>query len=126
MEQYDKELLLHDTAGTPVTADSQSTGKAIALRRALKSKVKVHVKAADAASADETYVLYVEVSDLVGGTYTEVARVNIPRGDLGIYEMALSGKGVEKLDADSAFVRVRWDVGGTTPSLDFTAYVVPG
>lgn len=118
-------LLQLEAGSAAKIASGDGTGVAINLRKHKASICRFHVTACDATDGSETYVLILAVSDLVGGTYTEVARVTVPRGVTGIYEVAVTGVGVEKLDADCDWARVSWTLGGATPSITFKAYIVP-
>lgn len=124
MQTNDSLLVLEDGAAAR-TSTASGTGIACNLRKYRAAIIGVDVSECDATTGNETYVLSVEVSDVVGGTYTEVARVTVPRGVTGQFEMAVTGVGVEKLDADCAFTRVTWTLGGTTPIITFKAFVRP-
>lgn len=124
MDTVDSLLQLEDGAAAR-TSTGNGTGIAVKLRKLRAGKVRFFVTACDGSSTDETYVLTLAVSDVLAGTYTEVARVTVPRGTTGIFEAAVTGVGVQKLDDDSAYARVSWTLGGTTPSITFLAYLQP-
>jgi hypothetical protein len=70
-----------------------------------------------------TYVLTVEVSDVVGGTYVVVGSVTV--ASIGVYTVNLDMDTVKKTLPTAGFIRVTATIGGTTPSLDYDAYLAP-
>ncbi len=121
---FDKLLELRDVDAGAITSTASTTGLRFPIRKYKGLCVMVHVTAIDATSNDETYVLTVEVSDTVNGTYTPIAALpNIRDAGTGIYTIPISGETAQQLDDDSAFVRVTATLGGTTPSLTYGAYI---
>jgi len=121
-----KDALLVLQASTTKTADYQSTAVTHPdLDNDLYGKVVVNVTALDATTGDESYLVYVEVYD--GTTYRVVGGGTIPNTVTGKYEFPYSGKTVGKMAVAGAIqgVRVNLDVGGTTPSITFEAYLAP-
>jgi hypothetical protein len=120
----DSDLALR-TSGTPITSTTSETGIAFDVRKIGAYKAVIQYNGLDWTTNDETYVFSVEVSDLVGGTYTAIA--TLP--DVGSataadrLDIPLSGKIADDLDADSAFIRVTATLGGTTPSVDYDCYL---
>ena len=121
---YDDATVLRD-AGTPVTSTTSETGIAFPVRKIDDYKAVINYSGKDFTTTDETYVFTIEVSDVVGGTYTAIA--TLP--DIGALAAAgqidvpLNGNVAEFLDADSAFIRVTATLGGTTPSIDYDCYL---
>lgn len=86
--------------------------------------VLILVSAIDATSADETYKVQVQASVDAAFTVPLVVGglVDIPRA------VAVPAKVVIPIPADLAsdrFLRLSWTLGGTTPSITYTAYLVP-
>lgn len=123
---FDKSLELRNVAdgaetGTGVISE---TGIALPVRFLPTCDWVIHVTALDAASTDETYEFLLQVSDLVGGTYTTIARHNWPRAkSTGSIHVPINGDLASFADTDSAFVRVGVDKGGTTPSITYGSYL---
>lgn len=121
-----KDALLVLQASTTKTTDYQSTAvTAPDLDNDLYGKVVVNVTALDATTGDETYIMYIEVYD--GTTWRVISGGTIPNTVLGKYEFCYSGKTASKMAVAGAIngVRVNLDVGGTTPSITFEAYLAP-
>ena len=120
--QFDKNLELK-TSGA-VTSTASTTGVAVNVRPQREYTCVIAVTAVKTSITDETYVLEVEVSDLVGGTYTAVGTIPaVQTTGVGNYKVPLSGPWVAKLDADSAFIRLTATLGGTDPSVTYQAYL---
>ena len=82
--------------------------------------VVVDVTAADATSADETYVATVEVStDLAFTTPVAIAARTLTRGVLGSTLIPVNNQGEEMY----RYIRLNSTLGGTTPSLTVNAYL---
>jgi hypothetical protein len=109
-------------ASGTVTSTTSETGIEFACRKVEEFKAIVAVSAFDFTTTDETYVVKVEVSDVVGGTYTQIGE-SLTIVATGVYEIALSGTIAEQVDADAEFVRITATLGGTTPSLTYQAYL---
>ncbi|MFM7009108.1 MAG: hypothetical protein ACKO0Z_07200 [Betaproteobacteria bacterium] len=85
--------------------------------------VSFHVSAADYASTDEVYDLYIEVDTASNfPSAKEVARLkSVP--STGYYEVPVSSQLIEALEAGATHIRVRLDVTGTTPSITYGAWM---
>ena len=121
-----KDALLVLQASTTKTADYQSTVVTSPdIDNDVYGKAVVNVTALDATTGDESYLMYLEAHD--GTTYRKVGCVEIPNTVLGKYEIVYSGKSASKMAVAGAIngVRVNLDVGGTTPSITFEAYLAP-
>lgn len=82
------------------------------------------VKTIDRTTGDETYTFAIEVSATAGGSFTEVARVTGVT-TVGAYTALIDVDTVKKLVPTAAFVRITATLGGTTPILDYDAYLGP-
>ena len=117
---YDTALALR-TSGTPETSTASETGVAFDVRKIEDYKAVIEY---NGVVETGTYVFSIEVSDLVGGTYTELAGVTIdPAVASGSLQIPLSGKLAELLDDDSAFIRVTATLGATSPSVDYDCFL---
>jgi len=124
MPIYDVATELVALPASAVTTTTSSTGVAIPVRMLPTSDWVIYVTAIDAVSTDETYVFTLEVSDLVGGTYTAIASHNYPRGHgAGSIHIPINGDMASFQDTDSAFCRVTMTSGGTTPSIRFGSFL---
>lgn len=124
MSQFDKALELRNVADGAKTATASETGIALAVRMLLNCDLVIFVTAIDATSADETYVFTLQVSDLVGGTYTTIISHTWPRGHgVGRLHLPINGDLSSFQDTDSAFLRITATLGGTTPSITYGAFL---
>lgn len=79
---------------------------------------------ASAVVATGTYTFNLQVSDLVGGTYTTIASVVWPPAvAAGKLHIAINGHVAQWFDNDSKFVRVNYAIGGTTPGAVVGSYI---
>lgn len=84
--------------------------------------VVIHVTALDTSSADETYAINLQAgpvgfaSNVVIGTLPSITKT-------GQYVILVDINTVKALKADAAAIRLVTDVGGTTPSIDFYAWI---
>lgn len=120
----DVELFLRES-GTPETATAAETGIEFPVRNIDEYKAVINYSGLDFEETNETYVFSIEVSDVVGGTYTAIA-TSPDMGSTttsGRLDIPLNGKIAEQLDADSAFIRVNATLGGTTPSVDYECFL---
>ncbi len=122
---FDKALELRDIAGGAITSTTSTTGINFECRKLKEFVAQIFVTACDGVSTDETYVFTVQVSDLVGGTYTTIGTLAWTRGTTGTQVIALSGDAAQVLDDDSDWVRITATLGGTTPSITYGAYLAP-
>ena len=121
---FDKLLELRDGAAAAVTSTASGTGIAVNPRMLPSCSWVISVTAIVANDADETYVFTLEVSDVVGGTYTPIASFNWPRGNgAGKVHIGIQPDQAAFQDTDSAFVRVTATLGGTTPSVTYGSYL---
>lgn len=120
---FDKLTELRNLADGAETATAAETGVAFEIRKHIALLCVVDVTASVSNDNDETYVFTVEVSDLVGGTYTPIATLTVTRGVTGKYTIPLSGELAQKLDDDCDFIRIKATLGGTTPSITYGAYL---
>lgn len=66
--------------------------------------------------ATGTYTFNLQVSDVVGGTYTTVASVTWPPAlAAGSIHLPVNGYIAQFFDNDSRYIRVNYAIGGTTP-----------
>lgn len=70
-----------------------------------------------------TYSITVEVSATQGGSYTVVGTLAVAA--TGVYTINLDVDTIKKVLSGAAFIRVNATLGGTTPSLDYDAYLAP-
>lgn len=110
-----------------VTADAASTNvidhkqdRNLGLGEPLAVVIVVDV-ATDGTTGDETYVVILETDDNEAfASATEVARVAIPRGTAAGTKFVL---GVPADTVMERYSRLTYDVGGTTPTGTFTAFL---
>lgn len=121
---FDKALELRNIADGAETATASETGVSFPVRFMGTASWVVHVAALDAVGADETYVFTLEVSNLVGGSYTAIASLTWPRArSSGVVYVPVSGYTAAFEDADSAFVRVTCTQGGVSSSITYGSYL---
>jgi hypothetical protein len=125
----DEDLVLRSNSSTAVTTTTSETGKLVYPRNHLRYKCVIDVATFDVADTDETYVITVEVSDAEAGTYTvmsTLADATIKAGGDGSnYELPLSSNLACVTDSDSLYVRVTATLGGTSPSINYGAFLAP-
>ena len=121
---YDGDLALR-TSGTAITTTTSATGIEFPVRNINEYKAVVAYNGMDFTTTDESYVFSIQISDVVGGTYTILATVpDIGSATAsGFLDIPLNGKLAEQIDSDSAFIRVTATLGGTTPSIDFDCWL---
>lgn len=122
---FDKSLELR-ASGTAITATgaTNATGVAIPVRFLPTCDWVINVLSIDAANADETYVFSLAVSDVVGGTYTQIAAHTWPRAHgTGKAHIPINGDMASFQDTDAEFLRVTMTAGGTSPSIDYESYL---
>lgn len=83
--------------------------------------VVVNVSALDTTTGDETYVLNLEAGPVGFATSLVVGRLTIT--EPGQYVILVDIDTVVKQKADTAALRLSADVGGTTPSITFGAFI---
>lgn len=68
--------------------------------------------------ATGTYTFNLQVSDVVGGTYTTIASYTVtPTHASGRVHVPIQGNVAAVLDSDSRYMRVNYAIGGTTPGI---------
>lgn len=83
--------------------------------------IVIAVSAADVADGDETYVFDIEVQ--AAGGANAVTAMTFPVVGAGQHVVALDSHTLEKLSADREELALNLTVGGTTPSIEFAAWV---
>jgi hypothetical protein len=74
--------------------------------------------------ATGTYVFNLQVSDVVGGTYTTIASYTVtPTTAAGRVHIPIQGNIAQGLDNDSKFIRVNYAIGGTTPGIVVGSFI---
>jgi hypothetical protein len=120
---FDKALELRNVADGAETATASETGIALAVRFLPTCDWVIFVTTLGVV-ATETYVFTLEVSDLVGGTYTAIARHVWPIAHgPGEAHVPINGDLAAWQDTDSAFVRVTATLGGTTPTITYGSFL---
>jgi hypothetical protein len=124
---FDGDLELRPYTDAAESADANETGIEFAVRDIDLAKVVVnHAAIGGTVDGSNYWEINIQVSDVVGGTYTTVATTGILGTAAKTIELPLSGKLNEYLDADSAFIRVQADETGTTAgNLTYGAYITP-
>lgn len=85
--------------------------------------VVVVVSDIDVSDADETYVIAVETdSSNAFGSAVEVGSLTVP-GAVGSYAINLDADTIKALDPTAQWIRVSLTVGGTTPSITYSAWL---
>jgi len=115
-----------DTEGTE-TSDVNETAINFNIRKQGPMDCVIGITSLDATTGDETYLLNIQVSDLVGGTFTTIASLAVARTTPSgtVIRVPLNGAVASFLDADCDWVRIGYDGGGTTPIIDYFAYLAP-
>lgn len=111
---------------TTIVASTTFPGLALAPRYLPTSSWVLDVTNAAAAG---TYLFLLEVSNLVGGTYTEISRLTWPANTPGPQQVALgvSAQMAGLVLQTALYARVRVTIGGATPSLSFASWLTkPG
>ena len=107
--------------GAPLAANGSSPGVLLYPRMFPTCDWVVY---ASAVVASGTYTFNLQVSDVVGGTYTTIATIVWPPTQAsGKLSVAIKGQTAAFFDADSRFVRVNYAIGGTTPGAVVGSYI---
>jgi len=124
---FDALLELRDYDAAALTATGSATGVAFDVRSIDTAKVIIdHAAIGGTVDGSNYWVISVEISDIVGGTYTEIATTGILGIAAARIELPISGELASYKDADSAFIRVTATETGTTAgSLTYGAYLTP-
>ena len=82
------------------------------------------VVACSAVVATGTYTFNLQISDLVGGTYTTIATIVWPPAlSSGKLHVPINGQMSGFFDTDSKFIRVNYVIAGTTPGAVVESYI---
>ena len=123
---FDVLLSLREYSAAALSATGSATGLAYAVRDEDVFKVVVnHGAITGTINGSNNWVITVEVSDVVGGTYTQVATTGQLGAAAAEIELAISGQNVAQLDSDAAFIRVTATKTGTVGNLTYGAFVTP-
>lgn len=118
---YDANAVLHD--GSAVTADGPGSVAYYDVGAAARfpAVAVVNVTAIDDASGDETYDVIIQGSQATNfATVQQLGSMTITRGDTGRFTILFDN------DQDGVvyqYIRVYFDVGGTTPSISANVYM---
>ena len=86
--------------------------------------VNVQVSAIDFADLDEMYDIAVQTDADQGFTTAPVTHGQLTAvPGTGVFKLILDADTVRRLDPDAAFIRIQVDLGGTTPSIDYHAWL---
>lgn len=123
----DVALQLRDSADGAETSSANETAIAFDCRHIGEYKAVVFIQSIDGADGNETYTFDISVSDVIAGTFTKIAQTPAIAGN-GVsaplaLEIPLSGKLADQFDNDAAFIRVGCTLAGTTPSINYDAYL---
>jgi hypothetical protein len=117
---FDKSLELL-APGAALVANGSSTGVLLYPRDFPMADWVVY---ASGVVATGTYVFNLQVSDLVGGTYTTIATITWPPAvAAGKLHVGINGAQAQWFDNDSKFMRVNYAIGGTTPGAVVGSYI---
>lgn len=120
---FDKELELYSYATAAVSATTNSTVKALEVRKLDDYEVIIDVAAHSGYSAGTAeWPITVSVSDTSGGTYTTIASFT-PAGTAARRVIALSGAMVESIKSDAAYIKITATKTGSPGNLTFGAYL---
>ena len=85
--------------------------------------IPITVLSIDRTTGDETYDIYFEVdTSSAFSSAVEVARVKGITA-VGYYEVLVSSQLIEALEPGATHIRAKVDVGGTTPSINYGAWM---
>src|ERR1043166_4412855 len=118
---FDK--LLELQAATAKPADFNGTGVEIPVRFLPVCDWVVAVSSwTEGASSGADF--YLEVSDAVGGTYHKIAQLHWPTDQVsGVAHVPMSGDMSVLQDADSAFLRVRYDLLSASGTMVYASWL---
>lgn len=117
---FDKALELL-TPGAALAANGSGTGILVYPRQFPTCDWTIYLSAVVATG---TYTFNLQVSDLVGGTYTTIASITWPPAvAAGKLHVAINGSQAQWFDNDSKFLRVNYVIGGTTPGAVVGSYI---
>jgi hypothetical protein len=111
VQVFDKALELV-APGTALTANGSATGVLLYPRQLLPCDWVIYVSAV---LGTGTYTFNLQVSDVVGGTYTTIASVVWPPAvAAGRIHTPVSGQMAAFQDSDSKFIRINYVIGATS------------
>lgn len=117
---FDKALELL-APGAPLAANGSSTGVLLYPRSFPTADWVIYCSGAVATG---TYTFNLQVSDVIGGTYTTISSLTwTPTVAAGKLSTAIKGFTAQWLDNDSKYVRVNYVIGGTTPGIVAGSYI---
>jgi hypothetical protein len=120
VQVFDKALELV-APGAALAATGSSTGVLLYPRMFPTADWVIY---ASGVVATGTYVLALQVSDVVGGTYTTIAQVTWPPTmAAGRLHVPINGQMSGFFDTDSKYVKVAWTIGGTTPGIVLGSFI---
>lgn len=123
----DAALVLRDYSATAVSSTTSETGIAFYPRAHDTFKVAVtHAAVSSYVATSAEWTITVGVSDVVGGTYTQIGKSLVLTGTASEYEIPLSGAEAAVVDSDCVFIRVTATKTGLPGTLTYGAWIVPG
>lgn len=125
--QFDALLELRDYDAAAESTTASETGVEFAVRMIDVAKVVVdHAAIGGTVDGSNYWTVTVEVSDVVGGTYTQIATTGALGAAAATVELPISGANATALDTDAAFIRVSaTETGSTAGDLTYGAYISP-
>ena len=121
---FDKATELRNIADGAETATAAETAISYPVRFLPGCSWVIYVSALDAAGADETYLFELQVSDLVGGTFSTIATFNWPRAKgAGKVHIPISGDLASFQDTDSDWICVKCTQAGVSSSIVYGSYL---
>lgn len=123
---FDKNLELRDIAAAALSATGSSTGIAFPIRDIDLAKVVInHPAITGTINGSNNWVIAVQVSDAVAGTYVTIATTAILTAAPEQIELPISGAQVTNLLPNANFVRVTATKTGTIGNLSYGAFISP-
>ena len=130
-------VLPRQVAGGPVTSDNvlrsaseaalsatgSTTGIPNPVIEGMYFKVRINHSAITGVDGSNYWTLTVEVSDVVGGTYTTVSKSLTLGATAATIDVPLFGPDIERLDADADYIRITATKTGTPGNLTYNAVV---
>lgn len=126
-KSFDSLLELRDYDDAAVSATTSETGISFEVRMIDNAKVVVdHAAIGGTVDASNYWTVAVEISNVVGGTYTEIATTGALGATAASIELPISGEFADYKDNDAAFIRVTATETGTTAGdLTYGGYISP-
>ncbi len=129
-------VVLRALAGGNITASAAETAKALPILNTAfwhnndvafeNEAIVIHVTALDKTTGDETYEIQVQVDTdqpFAGSNFVIVGRLAVTT--TGVFVINLDGPTIKTLLLGGAFIRVAAVLAGTTPILNYEAWVAP-